>query len=96
MTLETQRAHIVFPVDLATQIDEIAGPRGRNAYVVETMRAAVQRERLLKFLNEPTPAWKDEDHPELAKLGSAAWLKLQRAGKSDRRKRIEKQWWNRK
>jgi hypothetical protein len=34
----THRANIVFPAELAAQIDEIAGPRGRNAYVVETCR----------------------------------------------------------
>ena len=86
----THRAHIVFPEDLASQIDEIAGARGRNAYIVETMRAAVRRERLLKFLNDPTPVWKDEDHPELAKLGTAAYVRKLRSGKSERQKKIER------
>jgi len=88
----THRAHIVFPEELAAQIDEIAGERGRNAYVVETMRAAVKRHRLLEFLDqmEKTPAWKDEDHPELARIGTAAWVKKMRSGTSERKKRIER------
>ncbi len=86
----THRAHVVFPEDLAAQIDEIAGKRGRNAYIVETMRAAVRREWLLKFLNDPTPVWKDEDHPELAKLGTAAYVRKMRSGKSERMKKVER------
>jgi hypothetical protein len=60
------------------------------------MQAAVRKERLLKFLNDPTPVWKDEDHPELAELGATAWLKQQRSGTSERREWREREWWNRK
>jgi len=91
--------HIVMPKALAAEIDALAGERGRSAYVVEKMTATVKRERLLNFLEElknSPPIWKDEDHPELAKLGTAAWVKKQRSQKSDRRKWIEKNWWNRK
>jgi hypothetical protein len=86
----THRAHIVFPEDLAAQILEIAGERGRNAYVVETMRAAVSRQRLLNFVNdmEQTPAWKDEDHPQLARMGTSAYLRKMRTSKSARQKAI--------
>jgi hypothetical protein len=83
----THRAHIVFPEDLAAQIDEIAGARGRTAYIVDTMRAAVRRERLLSFLKdmeESGPVWKDEDHPELARLGTARYVHEMRRAKSGR------------
>jgi hypothetical protein len=94
--MEKHRTNLVLPADLAAQIEELAGKRGRNAYIVANIQAAVRRDRLLQFLSNPEPVWKDEDHPELAKLGTVAWLKKQRAQKSDRRKRIEKTWWNRK
>lgn len=84
-----QRAHVVFPEDLAAQIDKIAGKRGRNAYIVETMRAEVKRRNLLAFLEDPTPAWKDKDHPELAKLGTEAYVRKMRSGKSERQKKVE-------
>ena len=90
--MDTLRMHIVVPKDLVTQIDELAGERGRSAFVVEKMTAAVKRERLLNFLEdmEKSPAWKDEDHPELAKAGTAAYVHNMRHQKSDRQRRIEK------
>jgi len=44
---------------------------------VETAREAVKRRKLLAFLESGEAAWKDEDHPELAK-GSAAWVRTLR------------------
>jgi len=34
----------------------------------------VRRRQLLQFLESKEPAWKDSDHPELAK-GAAAWVR---------------------
>jgi hypothetical protein len=87
--MSTLRLHIAFPEELAAEIDALADERGRSAFVVEAMRAEVKRRRMQAFLNDPVPAWKDEDHPELAN-GSAAWIRTLRTGKSDRQKRIAK------
>src|SRR5262249_38580655 len=76
--LKTKRAHVLLPQDLVREIDEIVGPRGRSAFLVETAREAIRRKNLLRFLEDSTPAWKDEDHPELSR-GAAAWVhKLRR------------------
>ncbi len=72
-----QRAHILLPQELVCEIDAIVGPRKRSAFLVETARAEIRRRRLLQFLESDEPAWKDRDHPELAK-GSAAWVHQQR------------------
>lgn len=37
----------------------------------------VRRKKLLRFLESDTPAWKDTDHPELAR-GAAAWVRALR------------------
>jgi hypothetical protein len=66
----SQRAHIVLPQDLIEEIDLIVGPRGRSAFLVETARAELRR-RLLTFLRDDQPAWKEKDHTELA-AGAAA------------------------
>jgi hypothetical protein len=79
----TVRAHVVMPQKLAEEIDELVGPRGRSAFLVETAQAEVKRRRLLAFLASDTPAWKDEDHPELAD-GAYAWVKKMRQA-SDKR-----------
>src|SRR5947208_6727096 len=63
--MKTKRAHILLPQDLVKEIDEIVGPRGRSAFLVETAREAVRRRKLLRFLESNAPAWSDADHPEL-------------------------------
>ncbi|MGB8261988.1 MAG: hypothetical protein WCE75_16630 [Terracidiphilus sp.] len=87
--MATVRAHIVLPAELAHEIDKIAGPRGRSAFLVETAEKEVRRRKLLAFLDSPEPAWKEEDHPDIAELGSAAWVHNLRHEKSERQQRIE-------
>jgi hypothetical protein len=70
----SQRAHIVIPKELLEKIDALVGPRGRSAFIVQTAEAEVRKRRLMAFLEGAEPAWKDEDHPELAD-GSVAWIK---------------------
>jgi hypothetical protein len=84
--IRTRRAHVVLPEDLVREIDSIVGSRGRSNFLVETAREAIRRRKLLQFLDDEKPAWKDNDHPELSR-GSAAWVrKVRREGE----KRIKK------
>lgn len=69
---------MLLPEDLVEEIDALVGPRGRSAFLVETARNEVRRKKLLQFLDSDEPAWKDENHPELAK-GSAEWVRQLRA-----------------
>jgi hypothetical protein len=87
IAMGSQRAHIVLPEDLIAEIDQVVGPRGRSAFLVETARAELRRRRLLTFLRDEQPAWKEKDHPELA-AGGAAWVKSLR---SESEKRLPKQ-----
>jgi hypothetical protein len=73
------------PEDLAREIDALAGRRGRSAFLVETAREEVRRRKLLRFLGEDSPAWREEEHPELAK-GAARFVRELRR-KNDRRGR---------
>ncbi|MGC2186660.1 MAG: hypothetical protein WA637_25560 [Terriglobales bacterium] len=78
----TKRAHILLPDDLLREIDSLVGPRGRSAFLVETARSEVRRQKLLTFLEGRgpagrQPAWSDTDHPELAG-GSEAWVRALR------------------
>jgi hypothetical protein len=70
----TQRAHILIPGDLLREIDDLVGPRGRSAFLLETARQEVQRRKLLRFLESAQPAWTAENHPELAG-GTDAWVR---------------------
>jgi hypothetical protein len=70
----SQRAHIVLPQELIEEIDSLVGPRGRSAFLVETARTELRRRHLLSFLRSGNPAWKEQDHPELAQ-GTQGWVK---------------------
>jgi hypothetical protein len=84
--MKTKRAHILLPHDLVKEIDSIVGPRGRSAFLVETAREAVQRKKLLRFLESDAPAWKDANHPELDG-GVAAWVRELRQESDKKRAR---------
>jgi hypothetical protein len=85
----TQRAHIIIPPDLLAEIDALVGPRGRSAFLVETARAEVKRRRLLAFLESAEPVMRDADHPELASMGTQAWVKSRRGRWSSRREGVK-------
>jgi hypothetical protein len=80
----TQRAHIVIPTDLLREIDEIVGPRGRTAFLLEAAQEEVRRRKLLRFLESAEPAWREADHPGFKRKDSAAWVNKLRQ-ESDRR-----------
>ena len=82
--MTTQRAHIVLPSELAKEIDELVGPRGRSAFIVETTAKEVKRRKLLAFLKSDEPVWRDEDHPELAEMGTIEWVRALRNEPSTR------------
>jgi hypothetical protein len=75
--MSTRRAHIFLPEDLLREIDALVGPRGRSAFLVETARSEVRRQKLLRFL-EGSLGWNEGKHPELAG-GSVAWVRKLRA-----------------
>jgi metal-responsive CopG/Arc/MetJ family transcriptional regulator len=93
------RAHVLLPEDLVREIDAIVGPRGRSAFLVETARNEVRRQKLLQFLESGRPAWTEKNHPELAE-GAEEWVSRLRSesesrimklpGKSGRRRRRDR------
>ena len=87
--MATIRAHVVLSAELAREIDKLAGPRGRSAFLVETAEKEVRRRKLMAFLDRGQPAWREEDHPDMAALGSAEWVRQRRNEQSDRQKRLD-------
>ena len=64
----------MIPGEILREIDALAGPRKRSAFLLESARQEVRRRKLLHFLESSKPAWKDEDYPEL-RAGSQTWVK---------------------
>ena len=57
--MNTKRAHVLLPEDLLREIDALVGPRGRSSFLVETARQEVRRQKLMHFLENKDPAWKN-------------------------------------
>jgi hypothetical protein len=72
--MNTKRAHVLLPEDLLREIDALVGPRGRSSFLVETARQEVRRQKLMHFLENKDPAWKNSDTHELAE-DAAAWVR---------------------
>jgi hypothetical protein len=87
--MATVRAHIVLPEKLANEIDELVGPRGRSAFLVETAEKELKRRRLLAVLESDEPIWLEENHPEIANHGAAAWVHNLRREKSSRQRELD-------
>jgi hypothetical protein len=87
--MATVRAHVVMPEKLAKEIDALVGPRGRSAFLVETAEKEVKRRKLLAILNSEEPIWREEDHPDIAEQGAAAWVHNLRREQSSRQKRLD-------
>ena len=66
-------------------MDQLAGRGKRNHLVDEILDHEIRRRRLMQFLSDDTPAWKEEDHPEL-KNGAYAWVRQMR-DEDDKRSR---------
>jgi hypothetical protein len=87
--MATLRTHIVLPAELAKEIDALAGPRGRSAFLVELAENEVRKQKMLAFLDRGKPAWREEDHPEIAEPGAAAWVHNLRRERSARQQHLD-------
>ena len=59
------------------EVNLAVGFSSRSAEPLATAQVQARRRRLLRFLQNHEPVWKDQDHPELA-IGTTAWVSLLR------------------
>lgn len=59
------KAHLVFPLNVLEEVDQIAGKRKRSFFIVKATQEKLERERFLRTLDETKGAWTDRHHPEL-------------------------------
>jgi Arc/MetJ-type ribon-helix-helix transcriptional regulator len=61
------RTNVTLPEEMIAEIDALAGPRGRSAYVAEAVRQRLKRDRMRRILDETVGAatghsrWQDPD-----------------------------------
>ena len=61
------RTNVTLPEEMIREIDEMAGPRGRSAYVAEAVRSRLKRDRMRRVFAENfgatrgTSEWRSPD-----------------------------------
>jgi metal-responsive CopG/Arc/MetJ family transcriptional regulator len=56
------RIHVSFDEEVLSALDEIAGPRGRSAFIEEATRKAIERETRWKHIRAAVGSISDDDH----------------------------------
>jgi hypothetical protein len=76
--------NLSLPAELVAQVDEIAGPRGRSAWIEEVVRRAVRRERFYRVGRSLAGSLKAEDYPHWRTSEDVvAWVREMRAEETD-------------
>lgn len=79
MTVRTP-ANLSLPRDLVEDVDAIAGPRNRSAFVEAAIRDRLRRERLRLAIHQSAGAWSADDHPEFTRpADTLEWVRARRA-----------------
>lgn len=89
--METERTNVILPRDLLEEIDSVAGPRRRSAFLAEAAREKLARLRFDQAAKQAFGAWQAQDHPELVTdAGVRRWLERGRAATNRRmRQRLD-------
>jgi len=83
------KAHLVFPLDVLKEVDQIAGKRKRSLFIVKATQEKLERERFLRTLDETKGAWTDKLHAELrTERDMEKYLREKRSSYRKRLKRI--------
>ena len=83
------KAHLVFPLNVLEEVDQIAGKRKRSLFIVKATQEKLERERFLRTLDETKGAWTDKHHAELrTERDVEQYLREKRGSYRKRLKRI--------
>ncbi len=76
--------NLSLPADLVAELDEVAGVRGRSAYVEKTLRAALRRERMFQVWSEVAGSLDPEKYPHWRTSEDVVrWVREMRAEETD-------------
>lgn len=82
------KAHLVFPLTVLEEVDQIAGKRKRSLFIVKATQEKLERERFLRTLDETKGAWTDKHHSGLR--SGRDMEKYLREKRSSYRKRLKR------
>ena len=73
--MATSTVNVCLPEELVAEIDKVVGAEGRAMFLANVARDAIRRLKLAEFLKSEQPVWRDEDHPELAAMGTNTYVR---------------------
>ena len=75
----SRRTNLILPEALVAEVDRIAGPRMRSAYIADAVEARLRRDRLKEVVARTAGAWTAADYPEFATSDKVvAWVRARR------------------
>jgi hypothetical protein len=81
----TKQANFLLPEDLLEELKRTVSPRRQSRFVTEALRKELMRLRLAKAIDESFGAWKEKDHPDLAKGTDSYIRRLRRSTRLGKR-----------
>ncbi len=85
MRITTRQANFLLPEDLLEELKANVSSRQQSRFVAEALKKELQRVRLAKALETSFGAWKEADHPELAKGAETFVRNLRKSTRAKRR-----------
>ncbi len=76
------RTNLTLPQDLLSEVDELAGPRGRSRYVAEAVAQRVKRDKLGKAIRETAGIMVGSPY-QMSRDGVTAWVEELRSEVTD-------------
>lgn len=75
-----RRTNLILPDELVAEVDRIAGPRMRSAYVAEAVEARLQRDRLKEVVERTAGVLDPSAYPYWSSADDVvAWVRALRA-----------------
>ena len=76
----SRRTNLLLPEALVDEVDRIAGPRMRSAYIAEAVGDRLRRDRLREVVSRTAGALRIEDYPEWSTPDKVIdWVRARRA-----------------
>lgn len=81
----TRQANFLLPEELLEELKANVSTRQQSRFVAEALKKELQRIRLAKALETSFGAWKEADHPELAKGAETFVRRIRKSTRAKRR-----------
>lgn len=76
----SRRTNLLLPDELVAEVDRIAGPRMRSAYIAEAVEARLRRDRLKEVVAQTHGSLDPADYPEWSSPDRiVAWVRASRS-----------------